>query len=557
MKRIIIIGGLSAGPSAGAKARREDEEAEIILFEKTANISYATCGIPYALSGVIESRDQLLVVEADQLRSRFNIDVHLEEEVLDVDAQNQVVITNKGEYTYDKLVFATGARAIVPPIKNLDKVVNWSTCRTLKDFDKIMALGMLNDTKHITVLGGGLIGVEVAENLVKAGKQVTLVEGANHILPIWEPEFSSLAENILKNENIDIVTDKIVTELIHDHGELTGIKLSDRSSVDTDFIVVSVGIKPNTDILEKQGAEVIGNGALVVDSKMMTTLPNIYAAGDNASTKNLQTGENGYFPLGTHSNKGGRAAGANSANNETHFFGAQGTAIIKLFDYAMGRTGLSSRDLKRLGKQYKSNLIVASSTPGYYPNPKDMIVEVYYDSQTDELLGGQVFGQEGVDKRIDVLATAIYAKLKVTDLPHLDLAYAPPFSPAKDPVVVAGFVATNSSTKDYEEISATDLARMENVQIVDVRDILEQKSEGIIEGAMSIPLEELRNRIDEIDATADTVVYCAKGLRGYIAWLILKHHGFRVKNLAGGFRMWQGVGMNIDYRAYGMTEAIP
>ena len=557
MTRIIIIGGLSAGPSAAAKARREDENAEIILFEKTANVSYATCGIPYALSGVIESRDKLLVVEADQLRARFQIDVHLQEEVLDVDVQNQVIITNIGEYEYDKLVFATGARAIVPPIENIDKVVNWSTCRTLKDFDKIMLLGMLENTKHITVLGGGLIGVEVAENLIKSGKKVTLVEGATHVLPIWEPGFSILAENVLKNENLEIVTGKIVTKLIHDQGTLTSIELSDGSLIDTDFVVVSVGIKPNTDLLVKHGAEVIGNGALVVDSKMMTSLPNIYAAGDNASTKNLETGENGYFPLGTHSNKGGRAAGANSAGVETQFGGAQGTAIIKLFDYAMGRTGLSTSDLKRLGRKYKSNLIVASSTPGYYPNPKDMVVEVYYDSETNELLGGQVFGQEGVDKRVDVLATAIYAKLKVTDLPQLDLAYAPPFSPAKDPVVVAGFVAENSSLKGYQEISAKELIDQSNVQIVDVRELEEQKVEGTIQGSLSIPLDDLRDRINELDATMDTVVYCARGLRGYIAWLILTHHGFRVKNLAGGYRVWQGMGMEIKDLISQKSEVLP
>lgn len=545
-KRIIIIGGLSAGPSAAAKARRQNEDAEIILFEKTKNVSYATCGIPYALSGVIDDRDNLLVVEADLLRNRFNIDVHLEEEVLDIDPKNHVVKTNLGEYKYDKLVYTAGASTFIPPIKNLEQAKNWSACRTLEDYDRIMHKDVIEKAKHITVMGAGLIGVEVAENLREAGKEVTLIEGSEGILPMWEGKFRQFAKATLEKHGIKVITNTFVKEFEVQDGKITGVQINDTQTLPTDFVIMSVGIKPNTQLLTSKGAEYIGNGAVKVNEKMETTLPDIYAAGDCASIKNTQTGQYDYLPLGTHSNKGGRTAGVNAAGGSDEFKGGYKTAIIKVFENTLGRTGMNPAFMNKNNIDFAVNLIVAGSTPGYYPDQKDMIVETYYDPKDGTILGCEAFGEKGVDKRIDIMSTAIYAKLKMSDLPNLDLAYAPPYSPAKDPVIVSGYVSSNVLNGNYNEIDAVKLEELvnntpkEKYNLIDVRTEAEVDKTGKIAHAINIPLEELREHtLEGIDPKKPTYVYCAKGLRGYLAYLILADKGFaELRNLSGGFMIW-------------------
>jgi NADPH-dependent 2,4-dienoyl-CoA reductase/sulfur reductase-like enzyme/rhodanese-related sulfurtransferase len=546
MKKIIIIGGLSAGPSAAAKARREDENAEIILFEKGANISYATCGMPYAFSGVIESRDDLIVIDESLMKDRFNIDVKINEEIINIDTANKIVYSKKGDYSYDKLIFATGAKSIVPKIKNINLATNWSTCRSMVDFDKIMKEGLASSSKHITVIGAGLIGVEVAENLQKAGKKVTLIEGDNQILTMWQQKFGNFAETILKSEGIHILTSSIVKEFELDEvGKIIGVKIEGKESIKTDFVIVSVGIKPNTSLLLQNGAKHITNGALIVNEKMETSIKDVYAAGDNVSIKNIQTNEFDYFPLGTHSNKAGRAAGANSVGKEINFKGAYKTAIIKIFNYTLARTGLNPKYLVKNGISFKTVLTVAGSTPGYYPNQKDLFTELYYNPETEEILGAELFGEVGVDKRVDVLSTAIYAKLKITDLSQLDLAYAPPFSPAKDPVVVTSFVAENMLENNRDQISAEELSlivngeNMNNYLLIDTR-TAEEFITGTIPNAINIPVDEIRNHIDFIKKeTKPIILFCRRGVRAYIAQLILKHNNItNVLNLAGGIKIW-------------------
>jgi NADPH-dependent 2,4-dienoyl-CoA reductase/sulfur reductase-like enzyme/rhodanese-related sulfurtransferase len=561
MSRIIVVGGLSAGPSAAAKARRENEDAEIILFEKGANISYATCGIPYALSGVIENRKKLLVVKPDLMRERFNIDVRLEEEVLDVDVHSKSVITSKGEYPYDKLVFATGARSVVPPIKNLDKTANWSTCRSLQDYDKIIKEVIDENAEHVTVLGAGLIGVEVAENLIEAGKKVTLIEGADQILPMWDPKFSYFAKSALEEKGIEVITSTFVKAFGETNNQIDKVFIDEDKFIPTDFVIMSVGIKPNTDILIRKGAKHIGNGALIVNEKMETSLPGVYAAGDNVAIRNLQTDTHDYFPLGTHSNKGGRAAGANAAGADVTFKGAYKTAIVKVFDYTLARTGLNAKGLKEAGIPFKKSLSIAGATPGYYPGQKELITELYYHPETHELLGAEIFGEAGADKRIDVLSTAIYAKLKVTDLSQLDLAYAPPFAPAKDPVVVAGFVTENiledkCAQMDINELEAyMEQRSREEYSFIDVRTAKEY-SRGYIPGAVNIPLHDLRDRVAEIDATKPVILYCQKGLRGYLARLILKQKEInKIVSLPGGFKLWQMAGKKVVMPEADMVKA--
>lgn len=547
MRRIIVIGGLSAGPSAAAKARREDEQAEIILFEKGANISYATCGMPYAFSGVIESRDNLMVVKPELLQNRFNIDVHLNEEIVKIDTQNKMVYSSNNEYSYDKLIFATGASSVVPPIGNIKLANNWSTCRSMIDFDKITKEGLTSESKHITVIGAGLIGVEVAENLKDAGKEVTLIEGGSHVLNMWQQKFGNFAGNVLASKGIEVLTLSFVSKFdIDKNGKIKAVVTQAGKRIPTDFVVLSVGIKPNTDLLLAEGAEAIENGALKVNELMETSIKDVYAAGDNVSIKNLQTNAYDYFPLGTHSNKAGRAAGANAVGRAIEFKGAYKTAIVKVFDYTLARTGMNATALVQKGIPFKTVLTVAGATPGYYPGQKDLITEIYYNPETEEILGAELFGEVGVDKRVDVLSTAIYAKLKITDLAQLDLAYAPPFSPAKDPVVVTSFVAENILNNRSEQLSVEALETLinhnsnEDYLILDSRTV-EEYEKGTIPGAVNYPLDGLRQHVNYIKSLdKKVIIFCQKGLRGYLAELILRNNGItNVVNIAGGFKVWQ------------------
>ncbi|MDV7188245.1 FAD-dependent oxidoreductase [Lutibacter sp. TH_r2] len=554
MKKIIVIGGLSAGPSAAAKARRENEQAEIILFEKGANISYATCGMPYAFSGVIESRDNLMVVKPELLQNRFNIDVHLNEEIVKIDTQNKLVYSNKGDYKYDKLIFATGASSIVPPIGNIKLANNWSTCRSMPDFDKIMSEGMATSSKHVTVIGAGLIGVEVAENLKEAGKNVTLIEGSTHVLNMWQQKFGNFAGNVLSSEGIEVLTESLVSKFdIDENGKIKAVVTKDGGSIPTDFVILSVGIRPNTQLLLEEGAEAIGNGALKVNELLETSIRDVYAAGDNVSIKNLQTNEYDYFPLGTHSNKAGRAAGANAVGRNIEFKGAYKTAIVKVFDYTLARTGMNGTALTEKGIPFKTVLTIAGSTPGYYPDQKDLITEIYYNPDTEEIYGAELFGEVGVDKRVDVLSTAIYAKLKITDLAQLDLAYAPPFSPAKDPVVVSSYVTENVLNNRSKQISVEELAELiketskDNYLLIDSRTV-EEYEQGTIPGAINYPLDQLRQHVDFIKSQdKKVVIFCQKGLRGYLAELILRNNNLtNIVNVAGGFKLWSMFSKDIE-----------
>lgn len=553
---IIIIGGLSAGPSAAAKARRLSENAKIILFEKTRYISYATCGIPYSLSGAIKDREKLMVVKPDLLTQRFNIDVRLEEEVLEIIPEEKKVRTSHGDYSYDKLVYATGSSPFIPPIKNLFEARNWSNCRTIEDFDKMMEDGVVSEKQSITVLGAGLIGMEVSENLIESGKQVNLVELAPQVLPPWDSKFADLAESVIKSHGVKVYKGTTISSIRLKGDEIYEVVLGNGEVLKTDYLIFGLGGRPNTQMLTSKGADHLPNGALLVNEKMETSLPDIYAAGDCVSIKNLITGKHDYFPMGTHSNKGGRTAGANAVGGNESFKGAYGTAIVKVFDYTLARTGMNPVTLEKAGIPYDSTLIVAGCSAGFYPGSKDMIIEIYYHKETGQLLGAEAFGEKGIDKRIDVYSTAIYAKLSVEDLPNLDLAYAPMYSPAKDAVIVSGFVAGNKRKKACDDISANGLESFMQLNsevaytLVDVRNPQEIATEGMIPYAVNLPLDQLRDRLSELPTDKPLITYCARGLRGYLAARILLNHGFgEVRNLSGGFKTWAQLNMPIVHEA--------
>ena len=544
-KTIIVIGGLSAGPSAAAKARRVNENARILLFEKGNEISYATCGMPYALSGKIKTTEKLLVVKPELLEKRFNIEMHLNEEVVAVNPREKTIKTIQGTYQYDKLVMATGAKAVLPPIRNIEVAENWAFMRTMSDFRRVIDSSGFINASHVSIIGGGLIGIEVAENLKKAGKRVTIIEAGEQVLPQFSHFFANVGHHTLSSHNVDIRTSTIIesVELIGNN-EIKSLITKPGSKIQTDFVIVSAGIRPNTALLQDYKPKMLKNGALIVNDKMETSIPDIYAAGDCASTFNSLTGEPDYLPLGTHSNKAGRTAGANAAGGEETYQGGYGTAIIQIFEQNLARTGLSKHQLKSKEIAFEKTLIYAPATPGYYPDSKNLVLEITYDRNNQKILAAEVAGEKGVDKRIDVLSTAIYAGLKIEDLANLDLAYAPPFSPAKDPVVVAGFVAGNQVKHQCSPLTAADLRLQliedHQVQVVDLRSNKEIQKEGKIDGSVNIEIDVLRERLNELDMNKPVILYCAKGMRGYLGALILKQNGFtNVKNLAGGYTAWK------------------
>ena len=544
-ERIIIVGGLSAGPSAAAKARRINEHAEIHLFEKTSHISYATCGIPYALSGKIKTRDKLMVVGPELLEKRFKVNVHLNEAVISIDPDEHKVYTEGGIYTYDKLIYAAGGTAMTPPIEHLEHFERWAHAKTIEDFDRIMKRGVIDQSDHVTIVGAGLIGLETAENLVHAGKKVTVIEFGNQVLAPWDEKFAKMAEQIILENNIDLKLETYVKAI---DPETKDLILNTGERMFTDYLMIGISIKPNTQMLTTKGAAHLPNGALIVNEKMETSLPDIYAAGDCASIKNQLSGQQSWFPMGTHSNKGGRVAGANAVGGDESFKGGYGTAIMKLFDYTIARTGMGPKALKEAGISFQSSLSITGATPSFYPDQKDIITEIYFDEATGKIYGAELLGENGVDKRVDVLSTAIYAGLTIYDLPNLDLAYAPPYSPAKDPVIVAGYVAQNSLNKHFKEVSVLEAAEFfektpsSEYTLLDVRTRTEQHRECFIEGAINMPLDELRDRMGELDPTKKVYIQCARGVRGYLASLILSHHGFEhIYHIAGGFHAWKKI----------------
>ncbi|MEM1135507.1 MAG: FAD-dependent oxidoreductase, partial [Bacteroidota bacterium] len=396
-----------------------------------------------------------------------------------------------------------------------------------------------------------LIGVEVIENLRKIGKKVSLIELQNDILPIWDKKFSTMAYNVLKEKEVDIRKGVQLTAVNPATNELI---LSNGDHIKTDYLLVSVGLKPNTELLLAEGVEHLKNGALLVDEHMRTSLPGIYAAGDCVSLKNIVTGDYDYFPMGTHSNKGGRVAGANAAGGNEVFKGAYNTTIIKVFDYTLAKTGLTAKMLKTKNIPYLSSFFVTPATPSFYDNPTDLYVEVFYSPESKTLLGAEIFGEKGVDKRIDVLSTGIYAKLKMQDLMQLDLAYAPPFSPAKDAVITSGFIGSRTLDQQFDDIDPTHLLalmqqnKLGDKILIDVREKSEILKQGKIIGAINKPLDILRENLLLLDKEKEIIVYCQRGVRGYVAVLILKANGFQnVKNLAGGYLAWLTLEYPIEY----------
>lgn len=545
VENIVIVGGVAGGASAAAKARRVDEHAEITVFERGPYVSFANCGLPYYIGGDITKRESLLVQSPEAFAQRFRVAAKVFHEVLRIDRQKkQVEVKNLktgGVFTqpYDKLILATGAGAIIPPLPGIT-AKNIFIVKTVPDSDAIRAFIDAHHPRRAVIVGAGFIGLETAEALKRRGIDVTLVELQPQVLPPFDPDMAVFVQQHLEQEGIGVIVGDGLKAFIG-ADNATAIELNSGKQVPLDFAILSIGVRPELKLAQDAEIAIGQSGGIVVDEHQQTSDPDIYAAGDAVEVTHLVTGKKTRLPLAGPANKQGRAAGANAAGEALAFSGAIGTAIVETLGITAAKTGLSEREAKSAAIPYYISLTHSADHATYYPGSSLLHIKLTVEQGTGRLLGAQIVGERGVDKRIDVLATAISARLKVVDLEQLDLAYAPQFSSAKDPVVMAGFVASNVLRHDVETITCQELdARLgkgEAIQVVDVR-TPQEHAEGHLQNAQLIPVDELRERIAELDPGKETVVYCRVGLRGYLAARILSQHGFaHVKNLTGGLLM--------------------
>ena len=549
IKKIIVIGGVAAGASAAAKARRDNEDVEIVLYEKGPYVSFANCGLPYYISRDIKKRDYLFLMTPELFRDRYKVEVKVNHEVTKINRELKTIeVTNlvSGETfqdTYDKLVVATGGTPVKPPISGIT-LENIFTLFTVPDVDGIEKAIEEGGINEVTIVGGGYIGLEATEAFHKRGMKVTLVEKSESLLPYLDPEMAIPLALHLEDLGIEVILgDGIKKFEGNDRGKVEKAILQSGKIIPTDLAIIAVGARPQLDLLKEAGISIGDKGGVVVDATMKSSDGDIYVGGDIIETIHLVTRKKVRIPLAGPANKQGRVIGANVVGGNKTFKGVLGTSIVKVGDLTAAKTGLSENEAKEEGFAYFVSYTPSLDHAEYYPGAKHLLTKLVVESHSGRILGAQIVGWQGVDKRIDVLATAIYGNMTVEDLENLDLAYAPPYSSAKDPVIIAGYVAANILRGEMEAVSpqyiaraVSKLTRDTKLQIVDVRTAKEVKSEGTIPGAINIPIDELRNRVNELDTEADTALYCKVGYRSYLAYKILKDKGFKnISNISGGY----------------------
>lgn len=545
--KYIIVGGVAGGASTAARLRRMDEQAEIIMLEKGEYISYANCGLPYYIGNIIAERDKLFVQTAQSFNSRFNIDVRVSAEVTAIDAEKKTVnVQDLGSgktytETYDKLVIATGAGPVRPPLPGIDSSKIF-TLRNVPDTDAIKMVAEKYRGGKALVIGAGFIGLEMAENLHEAGIEVGIVEMINQVLAPVDYPIAAIAQQHLRSKGIRLLLNTAVSGF---EETATGLKvmLNNGKEELVDFVVLSIGVKPDTRLASAAGLQIGSARGIVVNEFLQTSNPHIYAVGDAIEFTNPITGKIMNTYLAGPANKQGRICADNiSKGNHRSYHGAINTAILKIFDLTAGATGMASKHLKALNIEHKTATVRAGSHASYYPGAKQMTIQINFSPVSGRLLGAQAIGEEGVDKRLDVLALLVQKQGTIFDLMELEHAYAPPYSSAKDPLNMAGFVAENImkemlKTKAWDEFipsyEGEDAAWM-----IDVRKPHEHVPRHI-PGSINIPVDELRSRMNEIPRNKTLYVYCEIGLRGYLAQRILVQNGYKVYNLAGGFALWE------------------
>ncbi|WP_155285962.1 FAD-dependent oxidoreductase [Lacticaseibacillus zhaodongensis] len=540
-RKYVIVGGVAGGMSAATRLRRLQEDAEIIVFEKGPHVSFANCGLPYYLGGEITDREALLVQTPAKLKARFNLDVRENSTVTAIDPTAKQVTVQSGDHTYsenyDALILSPGAKAIVPQLPGLKTADNVFTLRNIPDTDRIDSYLQTTGAQTAVVIGGGAIGLEAAENLRRRGLQVSLVEAGSHVFPALDEEMAAPLATSLRTHGVQVHLNDAVKEI----GRQT-VTLNSGQQLPADIILLAVGVKPNTDLTQSTGIKLGPTGGIAVDEHYQTSQKDIYAVGDAIEVTNQISEQPALIALASPANRQGRQVADVLSGVPTTNRGSIGTAIVRVFETVAATTGLSEAHAHKLGLHLKVAHISAKSHATYYPGAQPIWLKAIFAPDSGKIYGAAAVGTDGVDKRIDVLATAIKGGLTVFDLPELELTYAPPFGVAKDPVNMLGYVASNvargtSQTIQWHELKA---ALAQGKQLLDVRDP-DEYSQGHFAAAINMPLDQLREHLDELDPKQDYIVSCQTGLRSYIAERLLRGHGFHVQNLDGAIGLYQQV----------------
>ncbi len=544
--KIVIVGGVAGGATAATRMRRLSEENDVIIFEKGEYVSFANCGLPYHIGGVIEERSKLLLQTPESLRSRYHLDVRIFSEVLSIDRDTKHVhvrnLQTGEDYfeSYDKLLLSPGAEPVKPPFEGIDSDRIF-TLRNVADMDRI-----INATHHssdFVVVGGGFIGLEIAENLMDLHKNVHLVELGDQVMAPVDFEIASFVHNKASEKGIELLL-KTAVEKFETSGDHLNVFLNNGTILQTDAVILAIGVRPETALARNAGLEIGETKGILVNKFLQTSDPDIYAVGDAVEVEHYINGKKALIPLAWPANRQGRLVADNMVRgNHREYDGSMGSSILKFFELSVAATGLNEKTLKRNQIPYRSVIITKSNHAGYYPGAKDIVLKILFDN-AGKIFGAQAVGQEGVDKRIDIIAAAIKGKMTVTELQEIEVTYAPPYNSAKDPVNIAGYAAENILNGDLSVISYSDLRDYEkehNAIILDVRSAKEFER-GFIEGAVNINVDHLREQLPQLDRNRTYIIYCQVGLRGYLAYRILRNNGFgHVVNLNGGYNLWKNV----------------
>lgn len=545
--KVVIVGGVAGGATAATRIRRLDENAEIIVIERTGYISYANCGLPYYIGGSIEDAEDLTLQTPDSFFRRFQIDVRVRQEVIDIHTEKktvQICEIESGkiyEESYDKLILSPGARPTRPDLPGIEHERIFSL-RTVEDTFRIRGFVEKQKPKSAVIVGGGFIGMEVAENLCDLGIKVTVVQRPKQLMNTLDYDMATMVHAKLRSKGIALKLGGNVIGFEKDTESLN-VLLKDDTPIKTELVLMAIGVSPETTLAKKAGLTLGMKDAIVVNDKMETSVSDIYAVGDAVLVKHSVTGADAVISLAGPANKQGRIAADNICGLESRYKGSMGSSIIKLFDLTVASTGITEKAAKDAGINYESVVLSPSSHAGYYPGAKVMTMKVVYERESLKILGVQIVGYDGVDKRLDVIATTISAGMKADELKDLDLAYAPPFSSAKDPVNMAGFMIENivkGVIKQFHWDEIQQLPKDGTVSLLDTRTEQEYKK-GHVDGFMNIPLDGLRERIHELDTSKPVYVMCQSGLRSYIACRILMQKGFDCYNFSGGYRFYENV----------------
>ncbi|MGN1166022.1 MAG: FAD-dependent oxidoreductase [Lachnospiraceae bacterium] len=545
--KVLIVGGVAGGATAAARIRRLDETAEITVFERSGYISYANCGLPYYIGDVITEPEELTLQTPESFFNRFRIDMKVHHEVTAIHPDLKTISVKnletgeEFEESYDKLILSPGAKPTQPRIPGvgMEKVF---TLRTVEDTFRIKEYINKHQPKSAVLAGGGFIGLELAENLKELGMDVTIVQRPKQLMNPFDADMASLIHSEMRKHGVKLALGHTVEGFEEKDGGID-ILLKDEMPLHADMVVLAIGVTPDTHLAKDAGLELGIKGSIVVNDRMETSVPDIYAAGDAVQVKHYVTGQDALISLAGPANKQGRIIADNICGGDSRYPGSQGSSVIKVFDMTAATTGINETNARKAGLDVDAVILSPMSHAGYYPGGKVMTMKVVFEKETYHLLGAQIVGYEGVDKRIDVLATAIHAGMKATELKDLDLAYAPPYSSAKDPVNMAGFMIDNISKgilKQWHLEEVDLLPRDGSVTLLDVRTVREYGN-GHIEGFKNIPVDELRERLDEIEKDKPVYVICQSGLRSYIGTRILEGNGYKAYNFSGGFRFYDAV----------------